>query len=511
MSDQTLFPTPARKALITISVMATTLIVTIDMTITVVAVPHMQAGLAASPDQVIWVLTSYLIASAIMMPLSSWLASRFGRKRVMMLSAIGFTVASAACGIASSVEFMVLARLVQGICGAGMIPLGQATLLDINPPEKQPKAMAMAGLGAMLGPLLGPTLGGWLTEDYSWRWVFLINIPIGLFAAFAVFTSHYEVKDKAIGKFDWIGFGALSLFVGGFQLMMDRGPSKDWFDSPEIWIECGISLTALYLTVVHMLTKRDTFVRASLFTDRNFALGCVVSAVIGIIVFASSPILTMMGQGLLGYTPFQFGLLNMPRAIGTIVGLLFVSRLMTLIDARMLLAAGLGCSVVALYMFSQLSLATDTMPIMVAGALQGISGGMLISPLTALAFSTLHSQFRNEAAALFALTRNVGNAIGISAIQVVLVHQTAQVAARLGEGLRPDNPTLQLARPDMDFDSAAALFKASGEVTRQAMMVSTVDTFWMGCLVAFCTFPVIFMMRKQKLGVAAPAAADVGH
>ena len=511
MPAQTLFPTPARKALITASVMGTTHIVTIDMTITIVAVPHMQAGLAASPDSIVWVLTSYLIASAIMMPLASWLASRFGRKRVMALSVIGFTLASAACGIARGLEFMVLMRMVQGVCGAGLIPLGQATLLDINPPEKQPMAMAYAGLGAMLGPLIGPTLGGWLTQNYSWRWVFLINVPIGIVATIAVVMSHYEIKDKRIGKFDWTGFGALTLFIGAFQMMMDRGEQKDWFDSAEVMVELALTALGLYLTLVHMLTRRNTFVRAAMFKDRNFTLGCIVGAVIGVIVFASSPILTNMSQGLLGYTPFKFGLVNLPRAFGTIAGLLVVTRLITRIDARLLLLCGLGFSIASLYLFSRLSLATDEGPIMLAGSIQGFSGGMLLSPLSALAFSTLEPQFRNEAAAIFSLTRNVGNALGISVIQMVSQRATAQVTARLGEGLRPDNPMLQMARPDLDFDSTAALARLSGEVRRQAMMVSTVDTFWMGCLLAVATIPVVLMMRKQKLGQAVAVPPDAVH
>ena len=511
MPAQLLFPTPARKALITASVMGTTLVVAIDMTITIVAVPQMQASLAASPESIVWVLTSYLIASAIMMPLASWLASRFGRKRVVILSMLGFTLASVGCGIARGLEFMVAMRLIQGICGAGLIPLGQATLLDINPPEKQPTAMAYAGLGAMLGPLIGPTLGGWLTDNYSWRWVFLINVPIGIMATIAVVASHYEIKDKAIGKFDWMGFGTLTLFIGAFQLMMDRGQAKDWFDSAEVIVEFALTALGLFLTLVHMLTRRDTFVRAALFKDRNFALGCLVGMVIGMVVFASSPILTTMAQGLLGYTPFKFGLVNMPRAIGTIIGLLVVTRLLTRIDARLLLLAGLGFSIASLYLFSQLSLATDEGPIIIAGAIQGLSGGMLISPLSALAFSTLQPQFRNEAAAMFSLTRNVGNALGISVIQMVAVRATAQVTARLSEGLRPDDPMLQMARPDLDFDSAASLARLSREVGRQATMVAVVDTFWMGCLLAAATIPVVLMMSKVKLGQAAPVPADLGH
>lgn len=501
---QLLYPSPTRKAFITASVMITTLIVTIDMTITVVAVPKMMADLQAGPDQIAWVLTSYLIASAIMMPLSSWLASRFGRKLVMMTSIAMFTLASVACGMARGIEFIVFARIIQGIAGAGLMPLGQATLLDINPPEKQPAAMAYAGLGAMVGPLLGPTLGGWLTDNYSWHWVFLINLPIGI-AAFIGTLAHLEVVDGNMPKFDWIGFLTLTFFVGGFQLLLDRGEQLDWFDSAEICIEAGIAALAFYLLVVHMFTKADTFLRAELFADRNFAIGTFVSTVIGIVIFASSPMLVMYAENLLGYSALKFGLLNIPRAVGTIVALLIVTRVMKYIDARILLLIGMVCSVVSLFMFSSLNLETDETPIMIAGAFQGFSGGLLISPLSALAFATLNPVFRNEAAAIFALMRNLGQSMGISAMTLISIQQAAQVSGRLAEGVRPDNPMMEWARPGLDFGDTATLARTAGEVWRQATMVATIDAFWLSCLVALATIPVILLMKKQKLGQARPA------
>lgn len=508
---QTLYPSPLRKLLITASIMSTTLIVTIDATIAVVAVPHMQASLAASPDQVVWVLTSYLVASAIMMPLSGWLASRFGRKRVMTISVIAFTLASLGCGVARGLEFMVFARIIQGMGGAGLIPLGQATLLDINPPSKQPQAMALAGLGAMLGPLFGPTLGGWLTDNYTWRWVFLINIPIGVIAALLTAGAHIEVRDKLIGKFDFIGFAAVSLFIGAFQLVLDRGQQNDWFDSLETWVEAGLTLFALYILLVHMLTKRDTFVRAALFADRNFALGCVISAVIGVVIFASSPILTIVTQNLLGYTPLQNGMVSIPRALGTTSTLILMNRIITRFDPRVLVSIGLVCSAISYWVFAGMSLETDRLPILLAGLFQGVSGGLMIAPLSALTFSTLKPQFRNEGTAIYALTRNLGNSLGISAIQVILVRESAQVASRLSEGVRPDSPSLQFARPDMDFDSTPALFRTAGEMWRQASMVAATDIFWMAFMVSICALPVVAMMRRQKLGVAAPVPVDAGH
>ena len=510
MSDLASTITPLRKALITASVMGTTLVVALDATIANVALPHMQASLSAAPDQIVWVLTSYLIASAIMMPLSSWLASRFGRKLVMTLSVALFTVSSLACGMARSLEFMVLARVVQGVSGAGLIPLGQAVLLDINPREKQPAALAMAGVGAMLGPLLGPTLGGWLTDNYSWRWVFLINLPIGLAVTFMTALCHIEARDRNMPRFDMMGFVAVSLFIGTFQLMMDRGQQNDWFDSLEICIEAGIVALSFYLTVVHMLTRKDTFVRAEVFRDLNFTLGCLVSAVVGVVIFAAMPIQTIMTQTLLGYSPLKNGLVNLPRAIGTTMMLLAVTRLIGRIDARVLLMTGLACAIASFYVLSRLSLETDEMPVLLAGFLQGVAGGLMIAPLSALTFATLAPGYRNEGAAIYALTRNLGNAVGISVIQLITIRQSAQVASRLAEEVRPDVPGIGLARPEIDLTSTEGLLRASGELWRQATMVATVDAFWAAGLIAIATIPIVLLMRSPRFGKAEPLI-DPGH
>lgn len=495
------YPTPLRRMLITGSVMLSTMIVALDGTIANVALPHMQSSLSASPEQVVWVLTSYLVASAIMTPLSSWLASRFGRKLVMSVSAAGFTVASLACGLATNLPTMVIARLIQGISGAGLIPLGQATLLDINPPERQGRAMAMAGLGAMLGPLAGPTLGGWLTDIVSWRWVFLINIPIGILAFIGLSTSLIETRERGVGRFDLFGFATISIFLGAFQLMMDRGQQLDWFDSPEIWIEAAVMGAFGYLAVVHMLTARNTFVRAEVFADRNFSLGSLISAVIGVIIFATVPSITVMMQTLLGYSAMQTGLVSMPRGIGTVIGLLVVGNLIGKVDARILLVIGLSIAAFSLYLFSRISLQVDETPLLVAGLLQGLSGGLMIAPLSTLVFSTLPRNYRNEGAAIYALARNIGNSLGISVLQMVMIQTNAAVTMRLAEGIRPDNPVLQAAAPDFSVNTVSSLAGMSREIGRQAAMVATIDTIWLTCLLALAVLPVVLLMRTQERAV----------
>lgn len=405
---------------------------------------------------------------------------------------------------------MVFARLVQGLSGAGLIPLGQATLLDINPPAKQGQAMAMAGLGAMLGPLAGPTLGGWLTDSFTWRWVFLINIPIGLVAFAGLGLSMLETRDKGLGRFDLFGFAAVSLFLGGLQLVFDRGSQLDWFDSTEICIEAALALSCGYLTLAHMFTARGTFVRAELFADRNFTIGCGISMVIGLVIFATVPLVTVMTQNLLGYTALQTGLVGMPRAIGTVTGLLVVGRLIGKVDARVLLTIGLGMIAVSLYLFSQITLETDRMPLLVAGGLQGMAGGLMIAPLSTLTFSTLSPGYRNEGTAIYALFRSIGNALGISVLQVLSTRNNAAVTSRLDEGVRPDNPVLQAAMPDFSFDALDALARMHGTIARQAAMVALVDTMWLSCLVALGTLPLVLLLRGMR---PAPQVRpiDAGH
>jgi DHA2 family multidrug resistance protein len=500
------YPDPSRRFLITFSVMLGVAMVALDTTIANVALPQMQSSMSASPDQVVWVLTSYLIASAIMTPLASWLASRFGRKRVITISVAGFTLASLACGLANSLPTMVVARLIQGLCGSGLIPLSMATLLDINPPENHGKAMAVAGLGSMLGPLLGPTVGGWLTDAFSWRWVFLINVPLGVIAFLGVTTYMLEARDKAMARFDFLGFITFSMFLGSFQLMMDRGERADWFESREVWIEALLMVIFGYLALVHIVTGKNTFIRVEVFKDRNFALGCLVSAMVGVVAFATIPMVTIMMQSLLGFTPFQSGLYSLPRGIGTIMGLILVGQLVGKIDARILLGTGLSMTALGLFLYSRMSLGVDVPPLLVAGFIQGFSGGLIISPLSTLVFSTLGPGYRNEGAALFALTRNIGASIGISALGAMTTHNTATVQNRLAEAIRPDNPLLASVSPDFSFDSIESIARMAREIGRQATMVAYIDGFWLTCLLALAMLPFVFLMNSQKRPAAGEAS-----
>ena len=488
------YPTGLRRALIIGSATMAAVMVAVDSTIANVALSHMQSSMSASQDQVVWVLTSYMIASAIATPLSGWMANRFGRKRVMVLAVIGFTLASMLCGMAVSLPMMVAARMLQGVCGAALIPLNQALLLDITPPEQVGRAMAINGIGIMFGPLIGPTLGGFLIDTLNWRWVFFINVPLGIVALAGMVLFMTETNEPST-RFDYFGFASLSLFLGTLQLMLDRGPQLDWLDSREIRVEAAAVALFAWMTVVHMVTAANSFVRPQVFLDRNFSIGCLLGALTGIISFASVPLLTIMIQQSLGYPAMATGLISSPRGFGTLASMLVVGRLIGRYDSRIFLMAGIALNGVGLFMLSRLTLMTGAGPIMSAGLMHGLGSGLIMVPLSTMVFSTLSPVYRNEGTALYALTRTMGNSLGISVIQMQTVHAAARVQSRLMEGVRPDNPMMAMRMPDMDFGSVRSVASMVGLVRQQASMVATVDIFWLLCLVAVGMMPLVLTLR----------------
>lgn len=490
--------TGVERTLVTASAMLATTMVAVDSTIANVALPHMQAGMSASQDQVVWVLTSYLIASAICTPLSGWLAGRFGRKRVMVAATIGFTLASAMCGMAVSLPMMVVARMLQGACGAGLIPLSQAMLLDITPPELQGRAMAIYGTGSMAGPLIGPTLGGFLIDTLNWRWVFFINVPLGILATFGLIAFMRARHDRSPIRFDHFGFIVISMFLASFQLLLDRGPQLDWFDSIEVRIEAAGILFFGWLSGVHMATSPISFLRPRLFTDRNFAVACVISASVGIVSYSAVPMVTVMIQQLMGYPAMLTGIVSSPRGVGTLVSMLAVGRLIGKMDSRIFLLIGLSLSAIGLFMLSRLQLAVGQASLMEAGIFQGLGAGLLMVPLSTMAFSTMAPALRNEGTAMYALTRNMGASLGISYLQMQATWNTAKVQARLVEGIRPDGQVMRFAMPGIDLSSSGTAAQMMGAVSRQATMVAYTDTYWMLCLIALAMMPVVLVLRPPR-------------
>ena len=472
--DSATYPDPSRRLLITGATILAVLMVTLDGTIAVIALPHIQSALGASQDQIAWVLTSYLLAGAIATPLAGWLADRFGRVRVMALSVVGFTISSVACGLAPTLEFLVFARIVQGFSGASLVPLSQVLLLDINPPEKQGPAIAAFGMGTLLGPMMGPVLGGWLTEYVSWRSIFLVNAPVGVVALLGLMIFAKEVHLSRASPFDARGFAFVSVSIAAFQLMLDRGQMLDWFDS------------------------RDPFIKPVIFKDRNFLLGTMLSAVTGVFLTGVIPIMTSMMQQLLGYPVLLAGLISTPRAIGNLLTIMVVGRLVSVIDARYLIFAGMALLVGSLSLLSSMSLEVSQARMGFVTFLQGCGSGLLFLPLTMIVFSTLPREHRNEGSTIFTLVRNLSGAAGISLIQAATIRDQAQVQSHLVERVRADNPVIAWSMPDFDVTNVPGVQAIMGEISRQAAMVAYVNSYRAILIMAVLAAPLALLMRKAS-------------
>ena len=495
----------ANRVPITISLMLATVMNSLDTTIANVALPHIQGSVSASPDQIEWVLTSYLVSSAIMTPLSGWLSVRFGRKLMFAVSIAGFTVASMLCGIATSLGEIVGFRLLQGICGASLIPLSQAVILDLYPPSKLGQVMAIWGAGALLGPIFGPAIGGWLTDSFSWRWVFYINLPIGILALAGVLLFMSSDRGAKAKPFDFLGFGALSLFVGAFQLVLDRGPTLDWYSSPEIWTETVVGGLSLWVFLVQTLTARHPFVDRALGLDRNFVSCCTFGFFIGILLFSTMALLPVMMQQFMGYTALESGLATMPRGVGSFAAMFVVGRLVGRVDTRLILFTGLSISIFSLWQMTHFNLEMTAFPIIVSGVIQGVGIGLIFVPLSALAFTTLPTGLRSEATAIYTLLRNIGSSVGISIMQALWTNNSAIAHAGLTENASPDNQVFRAALGG-SLDILGGLVGLNEEITRQAAMIAYLDDFKLMILITLGCMPLLLIMRTPKL-VAPPEGA----
>jgi MFS transporter, DHA2 family, multidrug resistance protein len=496
------------RGLITLSVMLASVMQALDNTIANVALPRIQGNLSATQDQMSWVLTSYIVAAAIMTPLTGWLAGRFGRRRIFLWSILGFTLASALCGLAQSLPQIVLARLAQGLAGAALIPMSQATLLDINPPERHGRAMTVWVMGVTIGPILGPALGGWLTEQYSWRWVFYINVPIGILCFFGVLTFMKETTLR-LSRFDFFGFASLALAVGSLQLMLDRGQSNDWFSDVETWIEASVCAVSLYLFVIHVLTTRKTpFISPALFRDRNFLTGNFFIFIIGVVLFATLALLPPLLQNLLGYPVVLTGLVTAPRGVGTLIAMMIVGQLGNRVDGRYVMATGLTLTAVSLWWMTTFYLQMDSAGIIWSGLLQGIGTGCVFAPLSTIAFSTLPSHLRNEGTAFFSLMRNLGSSIGISAVTTLLVRNTQIMHSRLAEHVTPFSDGLT-ASLSAGLPTATDLARLDAAVTQQAAMIAYNNDFKLMLILTVLAIPLVALLRAPRTAPGSAQAAIV--
>jgi DHA2 family multidrug resistance protein len=495
---------------ITISIMLATVMNSLDQTIANVALPHIQGSVSAGPEQISWVLTSYIVAAAIMTPLTGWLSGRLGRKRLFLASIGGFVFASMLCGLATSLPELVLFRLLQGVFGAALVPLSQAVLLDINPPEKHGQAMAIWAAGSVLGPILGPAVGGYLTENLSWRWCFYINLPVGILALLGVLFFIRADKPEQARKFDFLGFGMLTLFIGAFQMMLDRGPGQDWFSSPEVWIEAVLAAIGLWVFVAHTLTAARPFFDPGLARDRNFVTASLFNFAVGILLFSTMALLPPLMQVLLGYPVLTSGIVSMPRGVGSLVSMFLVGQLVGKVDTRILVAAGLACNIVALWQMMHFDLSMTETPFIISGMIQGLGTGLVFVPLSALAFATIAPSLRSEGSAVFTLIRNLGSAVGISIMQALVVANTQTMHASLAEKVIPTDPMVRDTLPAIfNLDSVAGLMALNGELTRQATMVAYIDDFKLMFVIAIVCLPMLILMRPPKRDQGEPLHAAV--
>ena len=500
-----------RRILITVCTMTATVMQALDTTIANVALPYMQGSLSASLDQINWVLTSYIVAAAIMTAPIGWLSDRFGRKKLFAICVGGFTVASLLCALAQNIEQIVLFRLMQGMAGAALVPLSQAVLLDAYSAEERGHAMAIWGVGVMLGPIMGPTLGAWLTDNYSWHWVFLINLPIGVITVVGLMLFMEETQKQEHLRFDWFGFVALAVGIGALQLLLDRGEQVGWFDSREIWIEAIVSVTGFYYFFAHSLTTPEPFVRFEMFKDRNFVSGCLFMVVIGVVLFGTMALVTPFMQNLLGYPIQTAGFLLGSRGVGTLITMMMAPRLMQMVQPRYLILCGLLLTGGTLHVMTGFSLDVTQTMIVATSVVQGIGLGMLFVPISTVAFATLPNHLRTGATAITTLTRNIGSSIGISMVIANLTSKTTEMHARLTEQVTPFNDALQMpdvaANLNVHADTGRALLDLI--VTQQAAMLAYLNDFKLLMVLTLAVIPLILVIGtvRRTPGTKVEAAA----
>jgi MFS transporter, DHA2 family, multidrug resistance protein len=500
-----------RRTALTVCAMAATIMQALDSTIANVALPYMQGSLSASQDQINWVLTSYILAAAIMTAPIAWLSGRFGRKRLFIVCVAGFTVASMLCASAQTIEQMVVFRALQGSFGAALVPLSQAVLLDSYSFAERASAMAIWGVGVMLGPIMGPTLGGWLTDQYSWHWVFLINLPIGILTVAGLMVFMDETPIENGRRFDWFGFVTLAIGVGSLQIMLDRGEQVGWFSANEIVAELTISIVGFYFFFAHVFTTDNPFVRFEIFRDRNFVTGVTFMAFIGVALFGTMALVSPFMQNVVGYPITTAGLLLGTRGVGTLLSMAAVGRLMRLVEARWLLMTGLILMAGTLY---QMELYTEQTPwttIVVMSVIQGFSLGLLFVPLSTIAFLTLKSEVRTDGTAMLTLIRNIFSSIGISVMAAELSDNTTIMHARLTEYITPFNAALQM--PDaasvfnMTTDASRALLDTI--VTPQAAIIAYANDYKLLLVLSIIAMPlVLFVGSSRAVGQAAKREVD---
>lgn len=483
---------------VTLGVMLATMISALDMTVVNVSLPQMQGNLSSTPEQITWVLTAYMIATAVMTPVSGWLASRFGIRPMLLASIAGFTGCSLLCGVATNLTQMVLFRLLQGVAAAPVTPLAQSVLLNINPRERHARAMALFTMAVVVAPAVGPVVGGYLTENFTWRWCFYINLPAGL-GALALLWLFLPADHAERRPFDFLGFGSLAIALTAFQLALDRGTTKDWFSSTEICIEAGIAATAFCMYLAHTLTAEHPLFPPKLFRDRNFVTSAIFSFFFSLLLFCSFSLLPLMMQELLGYSVIHSGMLSAPRGLTMMAVLVVMGRIEPHVDRRLLVAVGLAFIIAGFWHMAKFDLSMSGDRIVIATVLQGIGQGIIFVPLTTLAFATIAQNLRPDASALSNLSRNIGGSIGIASIQAITVFGTQTMHASLAQHVVPENAFLRTFLPERFLpDTVQGAVALNAEITRQAHMVAYVNDFWLLTVIGVILLPLVLLLRQPR-------------
>jgi MFS transporter, DHA2 family, multidrug resistance protein len=497
-----------RRNMVTICAMTATIMQALDTTIANVALPYMQGSLSASQDQINWVLTSYIVAAAIMTAPVGWIANRFGRKRIFILCSGGFTAASVLCGLAQDIDQMVLFRLLQGVFGAALVPLSQAVMLDSYTLQERAKAMAIWGMGVMMGPIMGPSLGAWLTETYSWHWVFFVNLPFGFFTVIGLMVFMDETRKDTSLRFDWFGFTALAISIGSLQLALDRGEQLGWLESNEIIAEFIVAAVGCYYFFAHSLTTSRPFIQFALFKDRNFVTGCVFMAVMGLVLYSTMALASPYLQNVIGYPIITAGVLLASRGCGTFVAMMLVGRLMRHIEARTLIVSGLGLTALSLFYMTGWTDQTGVSEIVTLSIIQGFGFGLVFVPLSTVAFLTLPNHLRTDGTSMLTLMRNVASSIGISIVIAQLTEGSRRVYAVLSEHINPFNHALQM--PDVSrminlgTDTGRAM--ADVMVLLQAQIIAFSHDYQLVMLFILASIPLAIMIGSTKATLRKQAA-----
>jgi DHA2 family multidrug resistance protein len=500
--------------LIAISVMLATFMEVLDTSVANVALPHIAGNLSATPEESTWVLTSYLVSNAIILPTTNWLGRYFGRRNFLIVCILIFTASSALCGAAASLGMLIVARILQGAGGGALQPIAQAVLLESFPTEKRGSAMAVFGMGIVVAPIIGPTLGGWITDNYSWRWIFYINVPVGIVAvlmARAFVEDPPYIKQQRPGRIDYIGFSLMALALGTLQLVLDKGQEEDWFSSSLITFGAVFTGVMFISFIIWELRSKEPIVNLRILANRNFAVGTALMTVLGIVLYGTIALLPLFLQTLLGYPALQSGLAVSPRGIGSIASMIIVGRLIGRINGRYLLLFGFGLLAFSTYLFSDINLQISMGSIVWPGIMSGFAMGFVFVPLTTIALGTLANDQMGNASGVFNLMRNTGGSVGIAAVTTMLargvqVHQAAMVSH-----LTPYDPAFQQRVQDLTGTLSSQAGSAAsqqaygsiyGTLVRQASVMSYIDNFRLLAFLCVICIPMVFLFKRVKRGKA---------